>query len=166
MTLFSSLVSPRAMSSYLSAAVVTLAIFTISVLAMSSSFCSPAATLAMRLFRPCPCLPRARGTGPSCGGGQSTARWHPGHRSLVGRWGPQGILQEGLCRVSPVQGVLCCPEVRLRGVHLVGVLQGVLTGPRQGVPVGLRRVASVGPRMGASPCNRSPCLHPRPGRPT
>ena len=39
--------------------------------------------------------------------------------------------------------------VRLQGVHLVGVLQGVLMVLRQGVPVGLRRVASVGPRMGA-----------------
>ena len=39
---------------------------------------------------------------------------------------------------------------RLQGVHSVGVLQGVLMVLRQGVPVGLRRVASVGPRMGAS----------------
>ena len=30
----------------------------------------------------------------------------------------------------------------------MGVLQGVLMVLRQGVPVGLRRVASVGPRMG------------------
>ena len=63
---------------------------------------------------------------------------------------PQGVLQEGLRRVRPVQGVLPRPVVRLQGVHSVGVLQGVLMVLRQGVPVGLRRVASVGPRMGAS----------------
>ena len=68
----------------------------------------------------------------------------------MGRRGPQGVLQEGLRRVRPVQGVLPRPVVRLQGVHLVGVLQGVLKVLRQGVPVGLRRVASVGPRMGAS----------------
>ena len=79
-----------------------------------------------------------------------TARWHPGRRSLVGRRGPQGVLQEGLRRVRPVQGVLPRLVVRLQGVHSVGVLQGVLKVLRQGVPVGLRRVASVGPRMGAS----------------
>ena len=54
MTLFSSLVSPLAMSSSLWAAVATLAILTISVLAMSSSFCAPAATLAMRIISPLP----------------------------------------------------------------------------------------------------------------
>ena len=116
--------------------------------------------------RPCPCLPRARGTAPSCGGGRSTARWNRRRRSLVGRRGPQGVLQEGLCRVRPVQGVLPRPVVHLQGVHLVGVLQGVLMVLRQGVLVGLRRVASVGPRMGASSCSRSPCHHPRPCRPT
>ena len=31
-----------------------------------------------------------------------------------------------------------------------------------GVPLGLRRVPSVGPRIGASPCSRSPCHHSRP----
>ena len=100
--------------------------------------------------RPCPYLPRARGTGPSCGGRQSTAGWHPGRRPLVGRRGPQGVLQEGLRRVRPVQGVLLRQGVRLWGVHLVGVLQGVLMVLRQGVPVGLHQVASVGSRMGAS----------------
>ena len=50
MTLFSSLVTPLAMSSSLWAAVATLAILTISVLAMSSSFCAPAAPLAMRII--------------------------------------------------------------------------------------------------------------------
>ena len=40
--------------------------------------------------------------------------------------------------------------VRLQGFHLVGVLQGVLMVLCQGVPVGLRRVTSVGPRMSAS----------------
>ena len=54
MTLFSSLVSPLAMSSSLWAAVATLAILTISVLAMSSSFCAPGATLAMRIILPLP----------------------------------------------------------------------------------------------------------------
>ena len=108
--------------------------------------------------RPCPCLPRARGTGPSCGGRQSTARWNPGRRSLVGRRGPQGVLQEGFRRVRPVQGVLPRPVVHPQGVHLVGVLQGVPMVLRQGVP--------VGPRMGASSSSRSPCRYPRPCRPT
>ena len=54
MTLFSSLVSPLAMSSSLWAAVATLAILTISVLAMSSSFYAPAATLGMRIISPLP----------------------------------------------------------------------------------------------------------------
>ena len=80
---------------------------------------------------------------PTPGGIQVTVPWW-----VVGV--PRGILQEGLRQVCPVQGVLPRPVVRLRGVHLVGVLQGVLMVLRQGVPVGLRRVASVGPRMGAS----------------
>ena len=123
----------------------------VSALAMSSSLCARARRpRRCESSRPCPCLPRARGTGPSCGGRQSTARWYPGRRSLVGRRGTQEVLQEGLRRVRPVQGVLPRPVVRLQGVHLVGVLQGVLMVLRQGVPVGLRRVASVGPRMGAS----------------
>ena len=50
MTLFSSLVSPLAMSSSLWAVVATLAILIISVLAMSSSLCAPAGTLAMRII--------------------------------------------------------------------------------------------------------------------
>ena len=127
MTLFSSLVSPLAMSSSLWAAVATLAILAISVLAMSSSFCPS---------RPCPCLPRARGTGPSCGGGQSTARWHLGHRSLVGRRGPQGVLQEGLCRVRPVQGVLPPPGGPPRGGPLGGRPPGGPDGPPPGGPGG------------------------------
>ena len=121
----------------------------VSALAMSSSFCARR-PWRCEPSRPCPCLPPARATGLSCGGRQSTARWYPGRRSLVGRRGPQGVLQEGLRRVRPVQGVLPRPVVRLQGVHLVGVLQGVLMVLRQGVPVGLRRVASVGPRMGAT----------------
>ena len=54
MTLFSSLVSPLAMSSSLWAAVATLAMLTLSVLAMSSYFCAPATTLAMRIISPLP----------------------------------------------------------------------------------------------------------------
>ena len=61
-----------------------------------------------------------------------------GSPSPGGSSGSPEVLQEGLCRVRPVQGVLPRPVVRLQGVHLVGVLQGVLMVLRQGVPVGLR----------------------------
>ena len=54
MTLFSYLISLRAMSSCLWVAVATLALLTISIRAMSSFLCARAATLAMRVISPLP----------------------------------------------------------------------------------------------------------------
>ena len=101
---------------------------------------------------------RAGGSVPSASGG--------GGRGPCGRRAGGGAGGGGGCRAAA--SLLSFPRlvVRLQGVHLVGVLKGVLMVLRQGVLVGLRRVASVGPRMGASSCSRSPCHHLRPCRPT